>query len=114
MGAGPQGEHGIATSPAIQCLALFMEPMYRVMQLVTAIKIAVVKMSSYLFQVLAHVASWSRLSNIRPLTAIQPQAPVNAQRSSLYRVERFMWTNSRCDCTQCLVAAQRTVCWIAF
>ena len=103
MGGRDKGEHGVATSTAIRCLAMFMEPMYGVLQLATAIKLAFVHMASCVFQALAYVASWSKLAGARASTGNQPQAPVKTQTSSLYRVERFTWTNSRCAATNALL-----------
>lgn len=95
MGSRDQAEQPIATATALQCLACFMEPMHRVLQLVTTVQLALFRAISYVFRTLSYLASWSSFVHKQASTGSPPQAPTNTQRSALYRVERFMWTNSR-------------------
>lgn len=94
LGNRDQGEQPVATSTAMRCLVLLMQPLYRVIELLVKLQIALFKAVAQLFIALSSLASWSKLTR-RAAAGRQPQAPRNTQRSSMYRVERFMWPNSR-------------------
>jgi hypothetical protein len=96
LGSRDQGEQNVAPFRAARCLAVFMESLFRAVQLLVSTLLAVFRAIACLFRAVSYVASWTKLHHKQAVTENLPQEPTNTQRSSLYRVERFMWTNSRC------------------
>lgn len=96
LGSRDQGEqHVAAASKAVQLLSLFREPLYTCVKLVINMHLAVFWAVGYMFKALSQLVSWTSLGSIHRVPGGQPEAPINTQRSALYRVERFTWTNSR-------------------
>lgn len=74
-----------------------MDPLYRVVQVLTNIQLLIFNAMSYAFGVLYWLVSWTRLQQPTKQSAKARPEPINkAQTSALYRVERLTWTNSRC------------------